>query len=183
MLTAVALQTTDKSITCINILTTNKNFITQSRIIYTFKQKIQCMTSSNQYLHPFSNTCSFKSRSSNTKLMALGGSVLIHSYHFVSLLATKIKIIRSGASLFETDLTGSQDGSVQLWEWSHQQPLSTPRPPGTYAKVTRVRFSQHGNKFGVADSDGILSLWQLGLTSAATRPFFVSNQFFLTRFS
>lgn len=81
----------------------------------------------------------------------------------------------------KTDLTGSQDGSVQLWEWSHQQPLSTPRPPGTYAKVTRVRFSQHGNKFGVADSDGILSLWQLGLTSAATRPFFVRpNQFFLS---
>ncbi|KAF2889354.1 hypothetical protein ILUMI_16382, partial [Ignelater luminosus] len=69
-------------------------------------------------------------------------------------------------------LTGSQDGSVQLWEWSHSQPVATPRPPGTYAKVTRVRFSQHGNKFGVADSDGNLSLWQVGLTANATRPFF-----------
>lgn len=73
-----------------------------------------------------------------------------------------------------SDLTGSQDGSVQLWEWGHNTPVSTPRPPGTYAKVTRVRFSQHGNKFGVADSDGNLSLWQVGLTANATRPFFVS---------
>lgn len=73
-----------------------------------------------------------------------------------------------------SDLTGSQDGSVQLWEWNHQQPVSVPRQAGTYAKVTRVRFSQHGNKFGVADSDGILSLFQLGLTSATSRPFFVS---------
>ncbi|KAF5272292.1 hypothetical protein FQR65_LT04949 [Abscondita terminalis] len=69
-------------------------------------------------------------------------------------------------------LTGGQDGSVQLWEWRHTQPVAVPRPPGTYAKVTRVRFSQHGNKFGVADSDGNLSLWQVGLTANATRPFF-----------
>lgn len=74
----------------------------------------------------------------------------------------------------DSDLTGSQDGSVQLWEWGHAQPVAVPRPPGTYAKVTRVRFSQHGNKFGVADSDGHLSLWQVGLTANATRPFFVS---------
>ncbi|KAH0821627.1 hypothetical protein GEV33_001164 [Tenebrio molitor] len=70
------------------------------------------------------------------------------------------------------DLTGGQDGSVQLWEWGHQHPVATPRPPGTYAKVTRVRFSQHGNKFGVADSDGNLSLFQVGLSTNATRPFF-----------
>ncbi|XP_044259841.1 dmX-like protein 2 isoform X5 [Tribolium madens] len=69
-------------------------------------------------------------------------------------------------------LTGGQDGSVQLWEWGHQQPVATPRPAGTYAKVTRVRFSQHGNKFGVADSDGNLSLFQVGLSVNATRPFF-----------
>ncbi|XP_050512360.1 dmX-like protein 2 isoform X4 [Diabrotica virgifera virgifera] len=69
-------------------------------------------------------------------------------------------------------LTGGQDGSVHLWEWGHQQPVAVPRPPGTYAKVTRVRFSQHGNKFGVADSDGNLSLFQVGLSVNATRPFF-----------
>lgn len=62
-----------------------------------------------------------------------------------------------------------------MWEWGHQDPVAVPRPPGTYAKVTRVRFSQHGNKFGVADSDGNLSLWQVGLSVSATRPFFVST--------
>ncbi|CAH1131144.1 unnamed protein product [Ceutorhynchus assimilis] len=72
-------------------------------------------------------------------------------------------------------LTGGTDGSVHLWEWGHQQPVATPRPPGTYAKVTRLRFSQHGNKFGVADSDGMLSLFQVGLSANATWPFFTHN--------
>ncbi|XP_050306486.1 dmX-like protein 2 isoform X3 [Anthonomus grandis grandis] len=72
-------------------------------------------------------------------------------------------------------LTGGTDGSVHLWEWGHQQPVATPRPAGTYAKVTRLRFSQHGNKFGVADSDGILSLFQVGLSANATWPFFTHN--------
>ncbi|XP_046400831.1 dmX-like protein 2 isoform X2 [Ischnura elegans] len=69
-------------------------------------------------------------------------------------------------------LTGSQDGSVQMWEWGHAQAVSTPRPAGTYAKVTRARFSQHGNKFGIADGDGNVSLWQVGLASSVARPFF-----------
>lgn len=75
-----------------------------------------------------------------------------------------------------TDLTGSQDGSVQLWEWGHNQPVSTPRSAGAFAKVTRVRFSQHGNKFGVADGDGKLSLFQVGLASNESRSFFVSTK-------
>lgn len=71
-------------------------------------------------------------------------------------------------------ITGGQDGSVQLWEWGHQQVVCTPRPPGTFAKVTRCRFSQHGNKFGIADGDGNLSLWQAGIASQSNRSFFVS---------
>lgn len=63
---------------------------------------------------------------------------------------------------------------MQMWEWGHSQAVSTPRPSGTFAKVTRVRFSEHGNKFGVADGDGNVSLWQVGLGSSAIRPFFVS---------
>ena len=59
-----------------------------------------------------------------------------------------------------------------MWEWGHAQPVSVPRPAGTFAKVTRVRYSEHGNKFGVADADGNVSLWQVGLSSANTRPFF-----------
>ncbi|XP_055296544.1 dmX-like protein 2 isoform X5 [Sitodiplosis mosellana] len=69
-------------------------------------------------------------------------------------------------------LTGGQDGSVQMWEWGHQQVVCTPRPPGTFAKVTRCRFSQHGNKFGIADGDGNLSLWQASLASQSNRSFF-----------
>lgn len=72
-------------------------------------------------------------------------------------------------------LTGGQDGSVQMWEWGHQQAVCIPRPPGTFAKVTRCRFSQHGNKFGVADGDGNLSLWQASLASQCNRSFFVSD--------
>lgn len=72
-------------------------------------------------------------------------------------------------------LTGGQDGAVQMWEWGHQQVVCTPRPSGTFAKVTRCRFSQHGNKFGIADGDGNLSLWQAGLASQCNRSFFVSE--------
>jgi WD40 repeat protein len=64
-------------------------------------------------------------------------------------------------------LSGSQDGSVRLWEFSHAQPVSVPRPSGTFAKVTRIRF--HGSKFGVSDGDGRLSLWQIGANS---RPYY-----------
>lgn len=72
-------------------------------------------------------------------------------------------------------LTGGQDGSVQMWEWGHQQVVCTPRPPGTFAKVTRCRFSQHGNKFGIADGDGNLSLWQASMVTLSNRSFFVSS--------
>ena len=74
-------------------------------------------------------------------------------------------------------MTGCQDGSVSLWEWGHQTAVATPRPPGTFAKVTRVRFSQHGNKFGVADSDGHLSLFQVACREGTARPFFVRIYF------
>ncbi|XP_023230378.1 dmX-like protein 2 [Centruroides sculpturatus] len=66
-------------------------------------------------------------------------------------------------------LTGSQDGSVRLWEWDRQQPLSSPRSPGAYARVTRVLFNAQGNKFGVTDGDGNLSLWQANMSC---KPFF-----------
>jgi len=68
-------------------------------------------------------------------------------------------------------LTGSQDGSVQMWEWGHQQVVCMPRPPGMFAKVTRCRFSHYGNKFGVSDGDGNLSLWQVGLASQTNKSF------------
>ncbi|KAK9294166.1 hypothetical protein QLX08_011144 [Tetragonisca angustula] len=90
------------------------------------------------------------------------------------ILKHKIDGIRriSSHPLLPLYLTGCQDGSVSLWEWGHQTAVATPRPPGTFAKVTRVRFSQHGNKFGVADSDGHLSLFQVACREGTARPFF-----------
>ncbi|KAL0821029.1 hypothetical protein ABMA28_005673 [Loxostege sticticalis] len=76
-------------------------------------------------------------------------------------------------------LTGGADGSVQLWEWGHGSCVWSPRAPGAFAKVTRVRFSDYGNKFAAADTDGNLALWQLhppatnaNQPHAPPRPFF-----------
>ena len=74
-----------------------------------------------------------------------------------------------------TDLSGSQDGSVNLWEWKHQSALASPRSSGTFAKVTKIAFNQIGNKFGVTDGDGNLSLWQVAFSSSGSKPFFVST--------
>ncbi|XP_066150653.1 dmX-like protein 2 isoform X3 [Euwallacea fornicatus] len=101
--------------------------------------------------------------------------VLLRSAHMLRpVLKHKVDGVRRITShpLLPLYLTGGTDGSVHLWEWGHQQPVATPRPPGTFAKVTRLRFSQHGNKFGVADSDGKLSLFQVGLSASVTWPFF-----------
>ncbi|XP_063894834.1 dmX-like protein 2 isoform X4 [Helicoverpa armigera] len=77
-------------------------------------------------------------------------------------------------------LTGGADGSVQLWEWGHPSCVWSPRPPGAFAKVTRVRFSDYGNKFAASDADGNLAMWQLhpaphqaGHPHASPRPFFM----------
>jgi len=66
-------------------------------------------------------------------------------------------------------ITGCQDGSIKLWEWSHMQAVQTVRPSGVFAKVNRVRFTQQGNKFGACDGDGNVAFWQ---ASNATAPFF-----------
>ncbi|XP_033633785.1 dmX-like protein 2 isoform X2 [Asterias rubens] len=69
-------------------------------------------------------------------------------------------------------LSGSNDGSVQMWEWGHTHKLYAHRFPGQYPKVTQMYFNDQGNKFGVADDSGKLSLWQVGMNSqAVTKPF------------
>lgn len=50
--------------------------------------------------------------------------------------------------MFCTDLTGSADGCVRLWEWGHGQPVTSLRQPGTFPKVTKVLFNAQGNKVG-----------------------------------
>ncbi|ODM97221.1 DmX-like protein 2 [Orchesella cincta] len=88
-------------------------------------------------------------------------------YHVSNMISLYLTDIAFYSFYCQTDLSGSQDGSVRLWEFSHAQPVAVPRPPGTFAKVNRIRF--HGNKFGVCDGDGRLSLWQIG---ANPRPFY-----------
>ncbi|XP_041465630.1 LOW QUALITY PROTEIN: dmX-like protein 2 [Lytechinus variegatus] len=69
-------------------------------------------------------------------------------------------------------LSGSNDGSVHMWEWGHSQKLYTHRTPGQFPKVTQINFNDQGNKFGVCDDGGQLALWQVGMNSpAATKPF------------
>jgi len=68
-------------------------------------------------------------------------------------------------------LTGSQDGSVRLWEWGHNQCIAVARQPGTFPKVTKVLFNAQGNKFGVSDVEGSLCLWQVGLGVNMNKPY------------
>ena len=68
------------------------------------------------------------------------------------------------------DVSGSQDGSIKMFEWSHNQTFQSVRPSGVFAKVNRLRFTAQGNKFGAADGDGNVALWQ---SANPAQPFFV----------
>uniref|UniRef100_A0A8C6VBG8 Dmx like 1 n=1 Tax=Naja naja TaxID=35670 RepID=A0A8C6VBG8_NAJNA len=57
------------------------------------------------------------------------------------------------------DLTGAQDGSVRMFEWGHSQQLACFRSGGN-SRITRMRFNYQGNKFGIVDGDGHISLYQ-----------------------
>ncbi|XP_055367594.1 dmX-like protein 1 isoform X2 [Betta splendens] len=67
-------------------------------------------------------------------------------------------------------LTGAQDGSVRMFEWGHSQQIICFRSPGN-SRVTRIRFNHQGNKFGVVDADGCLSLWQTNSSGNAPKPY------------
>ncbi|XP_063310187.1 dmX-like protein 1 isoform X1 [Pelobates fuscus] len=56
-------------------------------------------------------------------------------------------------------LTGAQDGSVRMFEWGHSQQITCFRSAGN-PRVTRIRFNHQGNKFGIVDADGLISLYQ-----------------------
>ncbi|KAM5192027.1 dmX-like protein 1 [Mantella aurantiaca] len=65
-------------------------------------------------------------------------------------------------------LTGAQDGSVRMFEWGHAQQITCFRTGGN-SRVTRIKFNYQGNKFGVVDADGFISLYQTNWKySAAT---------------
>ncbi|KAJ8401631.1 hypothetical protein AAFF_G00379480 [Aldrovandia affinis] len=67
-------------------------------------------------------------------------------------------------------LTGAQDGSVRMFEWGHSQQIICYRSPGN-SRVTRIRFNYQGNKFGIVDADGALSLWQTNTTGNTPKPY------------
>ncbi|XP_062369452.1 dmX-like protein 1 isoform X6 [Cinclus cinclus] len=72
-------------------------------------------------------------------------------------------------------LTGAQDGSVRMFEWGHAQQITCFRSGGN-SRVTRMRFNYQGNKFGIVDADGYISLYQTNwkccpLTGASPKPY------------
>ncbi|XP_009870026.1 PREDICTED: dmX-like protein 1, partial [Apaloderma vittatum] len=72
-------------------------------------------------------------------------------------------------------LTGAQDGSVRMFEWGHAQQIMCFRSGGN-SRVTRMRFNYQGNKFGIVDADGYISLYQTNwkccpLTGTSPKPY------------
>uniref|UniRef100_A0A5F8H1E5 Dmx like 2 n=1 Tax=Monodelphis domestica TaxID=13616 RepID=A0A5F8H1E5_MONDO len=67
-------------------------------------------------------------------------------------------------------LTGAQDGSIRMFEWSRPQQLVCFRQAGN-ARVTRMYFNSQGNKCGVADGEGFLSIWQVNQTVSNPKPY------------
>uniref|UniRef100_A0AAV2LMB7 RAVE complex protein Rav1 C-terminal domain-containing protein n=1 Tax=Knipowitschia caucasica TaxID=637954 RepID=A0AAV2LMB7_KNICA len=72
--------------------------------------------------------------------------------------------------IYQYYLTGAQDGSVRMFEWNRPQQLICFRQAGN-ARVTRLYFNSQGNKCGVADGEGFLSLWQVNQTSSNPKPY------------
>lgn len=66
--------------------------------------------------------------------------------------------------------TGAQDGSVRMFEWNRPQQLVCFRQAGN-ARVTRMYFNCQGNKCGVADGEGFLSIWQVNQTVSNPKPY------------
>uniref|UniRef100_A0A8C3C532 DmX-like protein 1 n=1 Tax=Cairina moschata TaxID=8855 RepID=A0A8C3C532_CAIMO len=74
-------------------------------------------------------------------------------------------------------LTGAQDGSVRMFEWGHAQQITCFRSGGN-SRVTRMRFNYQGNKFGIVDADGYISLYQTNwkccpLTGTSPKPYLI----------
>uniref|UniRef100_A0A674CJJ7 Dmx-like 2 n=1 Tax=Salmo trutta TaxID=8032 RepID=A0A674CJJ7_SALTR len=72
--------------------------------------------------------------------------------------------------IFQYYMTGAQDGSVRMFEWNRPQQLICFRQAGN-ARVTRLYFNSQGNKCGVSDGEGFLSLWQVNQTSSNPKPY------------
>ncbi|XP_071611366.1 dmX-like protein 2 [Heliangelus exortis] len=66
-------------------------------------------------------------------------------------------------------LTGAEDGSVRMFEWTRPQELVCFRQARN-PRVTRMYFYSQGNKCGVADGEGFLSIWQVNQATSNPKP-------------
>ena len=80
----------------------------------------------------------------------------------------KPHVHRSSTANAFLDLSGSQDGGIFMWEFANARPIVAHRHRGS--GIMKIRFTQQGNKFGVADLTGHLLLWQ-GLHSNEKGPY------------
>uniref|UniRef100_A0A8B9J3P7 Dmx like 1 n=1 Tax=Amazona collaria TaxID=241587 RepID=A0A8B9J3P7_9PSIT len=88
---------------------------------------------------------------------------------------SKISLVYSVYFSHFVYLTGAQDGSVRMFEWGHAQQITCFRSGGN-SRVTRMRFNYQGNKFGIVDADGYISLYQTNwkccpLTGTTPKPY------------
>jgi len=73
--------------------------------------------------------------------------------------------------IFPHYLAGNNDGAIRIYEYGHSQPLQEPRSAGMAPRPTRLQFNSQGNKFGVTDIEGNLTLFQVGFGTNATKPY------------
>jgi WD40 repeat protein len=71
-------------------------------------------------------------------------------------------------------LTGGADGSIKMFEFGTPKPVSILRQAGAGLGVTQIKFTPQGNKYGVTDSSGKLSLWQ-GIQGFNKEPYQIFN--------
>ena len=85
-------------------------------------------------------------------------------------------VLSAPAAGAAADLSGGTDGTVAMWQF-HQmrQPLQIYRASDN-SRVTALRFSQFGVKFGVGDSAGNLGLFNFEARPESTTPYQVRRR-------
>ena len=83
---------------------------------------------------------------------------------------------RAAGAAAAADLSGGTEGTVAMWQF-HQmrQPLQIYRASDN-SRVTALRFSQFGVKFGVGDSAGNLGLFNFEARPESTTPYQVRRR-------
>lgn len=89
----------------------------------------------------------------------------LHSNRSYTVMRRNIRDVKKLAShpTLPYYLSGTNEGVVKLWHWGSSDALSSYKQveKSYSAKITKLLFNVHGNKFGVSDMDGYLHLYQL----------------------